>query len=63
MNHVNQIAPEGYYPLEPAGYSHTPPQEEKEIHLRDYWKVFLKRRWMNYYYGNEKRKKELPLSS
>ena len=46
MNYVNQITPEGYYQLPPPGYPHTPLQEEKEIHLRDYWKVILKRRWM-----------------
>jgi exopolysaccharide transport family protein len=39
------MPPEGYYQLPPPGYSYPPPQEEKEVHLRDYWKVIWKRRW------------------
>ena len=30
----------------PPGYTYAPYQEEKEIHLRDYWKVVWKRRWI-----------------
>jgi succinoglycan biosynthesis transport protein ExoP len=31
----------------PPGYTYAPyPQEEKEVHLRDYWKVIVKRRWI-----------------
>jgi len=45
MNYMNQLPPEGYYQLPPPGY--TPPfiQEEREVNLRDYWKVIRKRRW------------------
>src|SRR4030043_1029930 len=45
MNYMNQLPPEGYYQLPPPGY--TPPfiQEEKEVNLRDYWKVIRKRQW------------------
>ena len=45
MNYLQQIPPEGYYQLPPPGY--TPPfiQEEREVNLRDYWKVIRKRRW------------------
>ena len=46
MNYMKQIPPEGYYQLPPPpGYSYPSPQEEKEVHLRDYWKVIRKRRW------------------
>ncbi len=46
MNHLPQVPPsEGYYQLPPPGYSYLPPREEKEVHLRDYWKVIWKRRW------------------
>jgi succinoglycan biosynthesis transport protein ExoP len=30
----------------PPGYTYAPYQEEKEVHLRDYWKVIVKRRWI-----------------
>jgi succinoglycan biosynthesis transport protein ExoP len=49
MNDMKPFAPGGYYPLPPPGYSEyspLPPQEEKEVHLRDYWKVIQKRRWI-----------------
>jgi len=47
MNYSKQIPSEGFYQLpSPPGYSYIPPQEEKEVHLRDYWKVIQKRRWM-----------------
>lgn len=45
MNYLQQIPPEGYYQLPPPGYYSPPLQEEKEVHLRDYWKVIWKRRW------------------
>jgi exopolysaccharide transport family protein len=45
MNYIKQIPPEGYYSLPPPGYSPPLFQEEKEINLRDYWKVIQKRRW------------------
>jgi exopolysaccharide transport family protein len=46
MNYIKQIPPEGYYQLPPPpGYSHVALQEEKEVNLRDYWKVIQKRRW------------------
>ena len=49
MNEMKPFAPEGYYPVPPpgySGYSPLPLQEEKEVHLRDYWKVIQKRRWI-----------------
>jgi len=47
MNYIKQIPPEGYYQLPPPpGYSYPSPQEEKEVNLRDYWKVIQKRRWI-----------------
>jgi len=49
MNEMKPFAPGGYYPLPPpgySGYSPLPLQEEKEVHLRDYWKVIQKRRWI-----------------
>lgn len=35
-----------YYQLPPPGYYSIPPQEEKEVHLRDYLKVLRKRMWI-----------------
>ena len=46
MKQVPSIPSEGYYQLPAPGYSNTPLQEEKEINLRDYWKVIRKRQWM-----------------
>jgi capsular exopolysaccharide synthesis family protein len=49
MNDMKPFPPGGYYQLPPPGYSgYAPPpfQEEKEVHLRDYWKVIHKRRWI-----------------
>jgi capsular exopolysaccharide synthesis family protein len=44
---VRPIPPDEYYQLPPApGYPYFPQQEEKEVHLRDYWRVIWKRRWM-----------------
>jgi succinoglycan biosynthesis transport protein ExoP len=45
MNYIKQIPSEGYYQLPPPGHPYTPFQEEKEVNLRDYWKVIQKRRW------------------
>ena len=47
MSDTKPFLPEGYYPLPPPpGYSYPSPQEEKEVNLRDYWKVIQKRRWI-----------------
>ena len=52
MNDMKPFAPGGYYPVPPpgfpgySGYSPLPLQEEKEVHLRDYWKVIQKRKWI-----------------
>ncbi len=46
MEYLRQLPSEGYYQLPPPGYSQPPLQEEKEINLRDYWKVIRKRQWM-----------------
>ncbi len=49
MNDLKPLVPGGYYPFPPPEYSgYSPPslQEEKEVHLRDYWKVIQKRRWI-----------------
>jgi capsular exopolysaccharide synthesis family protein len=46
MNYLQQIPPEGYYQLPPSGDYMPPLQEEREVHLRDYWKVVWKRRWI-----------------
>jgi polysaccharide biosynthesis transport protein len=43
---MKSIPPGGYYLLSPAEYSPLPVQEEKEVHLRDYWKVIQKRKWI-----------------
>src|SRR5512139_4246994 len=37
---------ESYQLPPPPGYTYAPYQEEKEVHLRDYWKVIVKRRWI-----------------
>jgi hypothetical protein len=42
MNYLQPLPPEGYYQLPPPGYYPSPLQEEKEVHLRDYWKVIWK---------------------
>jgi exopolysaccharide transport family protein len=46
MNGLRQLPSEEYYQLPPPGYPYPPFQEEKEVHLRDYWRVIWKRRWM-----------------
>ena len=46
MNYIKPPPTEGYYQLPPPGYSPPLFQEEKEVNLRDYWKVIQKRRWM-----------------
>jgi succinoglycan biosynthesis transport protein ExoP len=43
---MNQLPSETYYQFPPPGYYPLPPQEEREIHLRDYLKVILKKRWV-----------------
>jgi len=46
MENVRQIPSDSPYQLPPyPGYSSSFPQEEKEVSLRDYWKVIQKRRW------------------
>ncbi len=46
MNYSKQIPSEGFYQLPPPpAYPYGSSQEEKEIHLRDYWRVIQKRRW------------------
>lgn len=47
MDYLKQIPSEPSYALPGSGgFPSTPFQEEKEIHLRDYWKVVQKRRWV-----------------
>ena len=36
---------QNYQVLPPSGYAYSSPQEEKEVHLRDYWRVIRKRQW------------------
>jgi len=42
---MRQIPPEEYYQLPPPGYYGSSPREEREVNLRDYWKVIRKRQW------------------
>ncbi len=42
---MRQLTSDEYYQLPPTGYYQHPPQEEKEVNLRDYWKVVRKRQW------------------
>jgi len=44
MRHIP--SEESYQLPPPPEYSYAPFQEEKEVHLRDYWKVIVKRRWI-----------------
>ena len=44
MRHIP--SEESYQLPPPPGYTYAPYQEEKEVHLRDYWKVVVKRRWI-----------------
>ncbi len=46
MNYLRQTPSEGYYHLPPPEYFQPPLQEEKEVNLRDYWKVIRKRQWI-----------------
>src|SRR4030043_690040 len=46
MDYLKQIPSERQYQLPPPGYSYPSPQEEKEVNLRDYWKVIRKRQWI-----------------
>jgi capsular exopolysaccharide synthesis family protein len=43
---MKQLPIEERYQLPPPGYSYPPYQEEKEVNLRDYWKVIRKRQWI-----------------
>jgi len=45
MEFLKQISSEERYQLPPPRYSSSPFPEEKEVNLRDYWKVIQKRRW------------------
>jgi capsular exopolysaccharide synthesis family protein len=46
MNDLKQIPSQVYHQLPPySGYSYVSSQEEREVNLRDYWKVIHKRRW------------------
>jgi len=42
---MRQPSPDEFYQLPPPGYYSSPPQEEREVNLRDYWKVIRKRQW------------------
>jgi len=46
MDYLKQIPSERHYQLPQPGYSYSPPHEEKEVNLRDYWKVIRKRQWI-----------------
>ncbi|MBS3921153.1 MAG: polysaccharide biosynthesis tyrosine autokinase [Deltaproteobacteria bacterium] len=46
MDYMKQLPLEERHQLPPPGYSYLPPQEEKEVNLRDYWKVIRKRQWI-----------------
>jgi capsular exopolysaccharide synthesis family protein len=43
---MKQIPEQKYLQPLPLEYYYPSPQEEKEVHLRDYWKVLKKRRWL-----------------
>ncbi len=45
---MNQLPSDDYprFLPPPPGYPLNPMAEEKEIHLRDYWRVIRKRKWM-----------------
>ena len=45
MEFLKQISSEERYQLPLPRYSSSPFPEEKEVNLRDYWKVIQKRRW------------------
>ncbi len=42
---MKQLPPREYYQLPPPEYATPLSPEEKEVNLRDYWKVIRKRRW------------------
>jgi succinoglycan biosynthesis transport protein ExoP len=46
MNDLKQIPSEMHYQLTSPGYPYSPPHEDKEVNLRDYWKVIRKRQWI-----------------
>ena len=44
---MRRIPTDPTYQLPPyPGYPYFPPEEEKEVHLRDYWRVIRKRLWI-----------------
>jgi len=45
MDYLKQIPSEERYQLPPPRYSPSAFPEEKEVNLRDYWRVIQKRRW------------------
>ncbi len=45
MDYLKQIPSEERYQLPPPWYISSPDRDEKEVNLRDYWKVVQKRRW------------------
>jgi len=42
MDYLKQIPSEGYYALPPPVHPYRLSEEEKEVNLREYWKVILK---------------------
>jgi exopolysaccharide transport family protein len=46
MDYLKKVPSEEYYQPPPPGYSYSSPHEEKEVNLRDYWKVIRKRQWI-----------------
>ncbi len=45
MRYPTEISSARRYPLLPQEYSQVPHEKEREVHLRDYWKIIRKRRW------------------
>ena len=46
MEYLRHVRQDEYYQLVPRPeMTYSPPPEEKEVNLRDYWKVIQKRRW------------------
>ncbi len=45
MDHLKQIPSEERYQLPPPAYLSSSTGEDKEVNLRDYWKVIQKRKW------------------
>ena len=42
---MRRPSPDDFYQLPPPEYYTAPPQGEREVNLRDYWKVVRKRQW------------------